>query len=489
MGRRRRVVVGAAAVGAVVALLRRSGKRRAGGFVASGRGARNLQAARLAAGLGGGAALHRARSVFASAARKEELDAALELRSAEQVAATLGQMKGALMKVGQLASFVDDGMPEPVRQALSQLQQDVPPMSPELAAGVVREELGAPPEDVFAEWDPVPIAAASIGQVHRAMTRDGRAVAVKVQYPGIAEAVEADLANLDLARMVMPFFWRSLDAEVVTSELRARLTEELDYVKEAANQRLFASWYEGHPFIHVPSVVDELSTRRVLTSELAAGARFSDLERWSQEERDLAAETIYRFVYRSLYRLHAFNGDPHPGNYLFGPGGDVTFLDFGLIRRFTATEIDALLAPARAVAFHPGDARALRMAAEEAGWLVPDAPVTDEQSAEYGGMFWEYVAKDEPFTVTAEYVTQLMRRAFFDKESFGDVLRYTTVPRSFVILQRINVGLIAIFGRLNATANWRRISEELWPFVDGPPSTPLGEREAEWWAAKQSVST
>src|SRR5438270_5601814 len=241
-GRRQgKVVAGAmatvAVVGALVAAVRR--RRRdleSPVFLAHGRRARNLQAARLAAGLGGEAALHRARSVFASAARREELDAELELRSAEQVVATLGQMKGALMKVGQLASFVDDGMPEPVRQALSQLQQDVPPMSPELAAGVVREELGDSPESIFAEWDPVPIAAASIGQVHRAMTRDGRAVAVKVQYPGIADAVEADLANLDLARLVMPLFWRSLDAEAVTEEIRARLNEELDYVNEAANQ-------------------------------------------------------------------------------------------------------------------------------------------------------------------------------------------------------------------------------------------------------------
>src|SRR5205823_11264348 len=132
----------------------RSRRRAPAGFISHSRRARNLQAARLAAGLGGGAAVHRARSVFASAARKEELNAELELRSAQQVAATLGQMKGALMKVGQLASFVDDGMPEPVRQALSQLQQDVPPMSAALASGVVREELGAPPEDVFAEWDP-----------------------------------------------------------------------------------------------------------------------------------------------------------------------------------------------------------------------------------------------------------------------------------------------------------------------------------------------
>jgi hypothetical protein len=309
-----------------------------------------------------------------------------------------------------------------------------------------------------------------------------------VQYPGIGDAVEADLANLDLARLAMPLFWRSIDAEALTAEIRARLTEELDYVIEASNQRLFASWYEGHPFIHVPSVVDELSTRRVLTSDLASGARFAELERWDQYERDLAAEAIYRFVYRSLYRFRGFNGDPHPGNYLFHGGGAVTFLDFGLVRRFTEAEVHALLGPGRAIVFHPGDAKALRDAAEEAGWVVPGAPLTDEQVAEYASLFWRLVAKDEPFTVTAEYATSLTRRALFDRTSFGDVLRWTTVPPAYVILQRINVGLIALLGRLNATANWRRIAEELWPFADGPPSTPLGEQEAEWWKQRSRLS-
>src|SRR5690606_5639526 len=123
------------------------------------------------------------------------------------------------------------------------------------------------------------------------------------------------------------------------AELRERLVEELDYRLEADNQRLFAEFYRGHPFIHVPEVVDELSSARVLTTELAEGVPFAEVERWSQEERDLAGETIFRFVFGSLYRLHAFNGDPHPGNYLFRTGGRVTFLDFGLVKRFTPEEM------------------------------------------------------------------------------------------------------------------------------------------------------
>src|SRR5437764_3976384 len=241
---------------------------------AASRVGRSTEVARLASHVGATAASTRARRVFAAAPRRQALDAELQLRTAEHVAETLGHMKGAPMKVGQLASFVDDAMPEPVRAALGQLQQDAPPMSADLAAEVVEGELGAGPERLFQEWDPVPIASASIGQVHRAITRDDRAVAVKVQYPGVEAAIRADLDNLDLASMLMPFVWGALDVKGLTTEVRARLNEELDYLSEAANQRRFAAWYRDHPFIHVPEVLDELSTRRVLTAELADGVRF-----------------------------------------------------------------------------------------------------------------------------------------------------------------------------------------------------------------------
>src|SRR6266852_6029911 len=172
-------------------------------------------------------------------------------------------------------------------------------------------------ERVFARWDPLPFAAASIGQVHRAITLDGKAVAVKVQYPGIARTITSDVKNVALLRRVAAAAFKGLDTRSLIDELGERLREEVDYLQEAENQELFARYYEDHPVIHVPHVVTELSTARVLTSELVAGARFDEVLTWNQRERDMAAETINRFVSRSLYRLHAFNGDPHPGNYLF----------------------------------------------------------------------------------------------------------------------------------------------------------------------------
>ena len=164
---------------------------------------RGLAAMRLAARGGARYAASAPRLFAAAGERRQELRDDLALRTAQDVADTLGTMKGVLMKIGQLASYVDDGLAPPARRVLSRLQDSVPPMSPELAAGVIEAELGARPERIFKEWDPLPIAAASIGQVHRAITADGRAVAVKVQYPGIAEAISADLGNVALIRSLL----------------------------------------------------------------------------------------------------------------------------------------------------------------------------------------------------------------------------------------------------------------------------------------------
>jgi predicted unusual protein kinase regulating ubiquinone biosynthesis (AarF/ABC1/UbiB family) len=417
----------------------------------------------------------------AAGEQRERLRTDLALRTAEDVAATLGAMKGVLAKIGQMASYLDDGLSPEVRRTLSRLRDAIPPMSPELAAQVVAEELGSPPERVFARWDPVPIAAASIGQVHRAVTRDGRAVAVKVQYPGVAETIAADLSNVALLRRLLRITAPSQDVDALLEELRERVLEELDYRREAANQYLLASYYAGHPTIRVPAVIGELSTRRVVTTELAAGARFAELARWPQRERDLAAETIYRFVFRSLYEVHAFNGDPHPGNYLFHGGGRVTFLDFGLVKHFTQAELRPLMELARCLCVN-NDPEGFRASLEDAGFLRPGAPLSTEAIVDHLGVFYATIRTPGPVTITSEYASQVVRR-FFDVRS--PVAGYVSVPRSYVILQRINLGLFALLGELTATADWRAIAEEIWPFVQGPPATWMGEAEAAWLARRR----
>ena len=418
--------------------------------------------------------------LFASAGEhREQLRNDLALQTAEDVAATLGTMKGVLMKLGQMASYVDDGLSPAARRTLSRLQDSVPPMSPELAAQVITEELGAPPGEVFATWDPEPIAAASIGQVHRAITHDGRAVAVKVQYPGIAETIEADLGNVALLRRMLKITAPQQDVDALLAELRERVTEELDYRREARNQQMFADFYRDHPTISIPEVVPGLSTRRVVTSDLADGARFAELTSWSQAERDLAAETIYRFVFRSLYQMHAFNGDPHPGNYLFHGGGRVTFLDFGLVKYFTDDELKPLVEMVKHLCVDD-DPEGFRRAMEDAGFLMAGAPLPTDMIVEHMAVFYDTVRERGPRTMTSAYATAVTRR-FFDFHS--PLAAYVEIPRSYVILQRINLGLFALLGELSATADWRCIAEEIWPFVQGPPCTSIGAAEARWRSA------
>ncbi|MBM3662093.1 MAG: AarF/ABC1/UbiB kinase family protein [Actinobacteria bacterium] len=463
-------------------LRRRDGDEVSGPVSAADRLQRTSRVASAGARAGAGYVTMRAKALGADAERRSELEAEFQLRTAEQVAATLGGMKGAMMKLGQMASYLDQGLPEPVRAALADLQSDAPPMAPELVVEVVTSELGAHPEAVFSEWDPIPLAAASIGQVHRARTHDGVDVAVKVQYPGVDRAIAADLENTDLLFQMMSFLFPGLEPAPIVAELHERIVEELDYRIEATHQRTFADHYRNHPFIHVPEVIDSLSTSRILTTELAEGARFSEVLEWSDEERQLAAECLYRFAFGSIYGLRAFNGDPHPGNYLFRPGGRVTFLDFGLCKRFSNAEVRVFERMITAIVLQ-GDLAAYRRILAEIGILPASFDISDERLAAYFNHFYEFVLADEVLEITPEWSSRSVR-AFFDLSGpHAEIMKAANLPPSMVIIQRINLGLFALFGDLGARNNWRRIAEELWPFVDGAPSTPMGAAIAEWEAA------
>ncbi len=481
---RRAVGVGAVAAAlsaSVVALSRRLDRGELG---RSWMG-RNARLARMGARVGGTYASTAARKTFASTERRGELDRAREFKNAQQVADELGQMKGALMKLGQMASYLDDGLPEPLRIALSQLQSNAPPMSAELAVATVEAELGKPLSELFVEFDTEPIAAASIGQVHRAIIIDPisgeeRAVAVKVQYPGVDEAITADLKNADMLGAILKQGFGGLDPTEMVDEIKLRLAEEVDYALEARNQTEFHRYYAGHPFIRVPAIVPEYCTPRVLTSALVDGFTWSELLQRSQAERDHAGEVIFRFVFRSLYRMGAFNGDPHPGNYLFHDDGTVTFLDFGLVKHFTRDELGTFASMVEAAAVKH-DPSLFRQIVEQAGMLQPGAPVDTDDVGEYFSLFYDAVARDEHMTWTRDYANAIVRHTF-DRTS--PISQYATVPRAFVFIQRINLGLYALLGELRASGNYRRISSELWPFVDADPSTPMGDAEAAWLAQR-----
>ena len=445
---------------------------------------RNGRLARLGARIGLAHAGTSARKVFAGAERREQLSRAREMKTAQQVANELGNMKGALMKLGQMASYLDDGMPEPMRLALAQLQSNAPPMAIELVHEVLLTELGKPVSEMFVEFDDEPIAAASIGQVHRAILRTpegDRAVAVKVQYPGVAEAIDADIRTADLLGTLLAFGFKSLNPEDMVAEIKDRLREELDYTLEAQNQQTFADFYRGHPFIHVPEVLHDYSTSRVLITELVSGSSFAEVLEWSQEERNAVGEAIFRFVFRSLYRFRAFNGDPHPGNYIFHKDGRVTFLDFGLIKHFTVEEMEMFQGMVSAAVLED-DMEKYRRIIEDAGMLQRDAPFTTQEAGDYFAHFYAPVRESKEMTWSTEYATSIVRHTF-DRTSA--IAQYATVPKAFVFIQRINLGLYALLGQLGCAGNFRRISEELWPMTNAAPSTPMGEDEAKWLATKQ----
>jgi predicted unusual protein kinase regulating ubiquinone biosynthesis (AarF/ABC1/UbiB family) len=423
----------------------------------------------------------RARKVRADPARRAELDEGFAIRSAADAARQLGQMKGAVMKLGQMVSFVSDALPPEAQAALAQLQADAPPMAPSLAADVVRSELGADPREVFARWDPIPVAAASIGHVHRATLGDGRAVAVKVQYPGIEASIGADLADGErIGRLLSAVTLRSVDVPALADELRDRMADELDYRIEATHQHAFAVRFAGHPSIRVPDVVADHSGRRVLTTEWAEGLTFAEFEEVAgPEARERAAETIFRFAQSSVIAARLFNGDPHPGNYRFTADGSVTFLDFGLVKQLGESDHHSLMQVLDGVLAR--DPVATTEAMVDAGFLAADHGldphhVFDCVSAPYRAYF------DDVFTFTPGYTGDALRSLLDVRGPYADVLAALDMPPSFVLIDRVVWGVSALLGRLGATNRWRGIVME---YRDGSaPVTPLGRQEAAWRSSR-----
>ncbi len=417
------------------------------------------------------------RGVAAGETRRAELDEGFAIRTAEDVARELGQMKGVVMKAGQMMSFILDGLPPEARAMLESLQANVEPMAPSLAAAVVEAELGAPPEEVFLDWDPIPAAAASIGQVHKAVTRDGRVVAVKVQYPGLDNTIGSDLDNAQMIyRMVSAVALKSLDVKGLVDELRARMADELDYRLEASCQTEFVDRYRDHPFVRVPEVIAEYSSRRVLTSEWVDAMSWEEFLANSDENaRQRAAEVIFRFVQGAIYRVGVFNGDPHPGNYLFGHDGTVTFIDFGLVKRWEPGEFEALIPIIDPLFERNAEGVVAQM--EQSGFLDagheldPDS-VLEYVSAPYTAYF------TDTFTFTEDFTQGVIRGLLEVGGPHAAVMHKLTMPPSFVILDRVVWGMSALLGRLGARNRWRAILDEY--RLDQPPVTPLGQAEQEW---------
>jgi predicted unusual protein kinase regulating ubiquinone biosynthesis (AarF/ABC1/UbiB family) len=456
---------------------------RRGGRVQGSRVVRLLHIGRLWARLSTSWLGARVRRFFASPERRRHVDADRRKQAAEAVAETMGQMKGAFMKLGQMLSFVSDEVPEEFRAALAALQASAPPMDFALLRAVAEDELGRPLERAFARFDEKPLASASIGQVHRATLPSGEEVAVKIQYPGVADAIRADLGNAAmLYRMISPLY-PGVDTRSVVDELRGRIIEELDYAREAENQRTFQRLYEDHPFIHVPRVHDSHSTARVLTTEFVAGRRFADILALDEAVRSRYGEILFRFVFGSIVRHGMFNGDPHPGNYLFDADGRVVFLDFGCVKYFP----DDMLANWRAlVAAHlTGDRHAFARQLVALTFLPSTDGFDLDVLFDYFGYFYEPIQEDREFVFTREYNARSFKQVFKPDGSAAGLSKKLNMPRDFVFVNRIQWGVHSVLAHLGARGNFHRIEREL--LFGDPPSTELGRADADWQARYASL--
>jgi len=389
------------------------------------------------------------------------------IRSAQQVADVMGEMKGAFMKVGQLLSFADTAMlPPEVREVLATLQADAPPMAYELVAEVVEAELGAPPDQAFDWFSPVPMAAASIGQVHAARVGDDEVV-VKVQYPGVADAVAADLNNAGLmaaaVSLVQPIaraYMGRIDVKALAEEIRDRVLEELDYVGEAANQRLFADLYRGDPTIRIPEVYEDRSTGRVLTSAYHDGMRWAAAIEAPKELRDQWGLAISRFAFGSLYREGVANVDPHPGNYLFHEDGAVTFLDFGCVKRLTPDGVGSIRALGRAVL--ADDAEQFAEAMREGGFLAPDKAVDADRVYAAFRPAYLPVLSPQPYTYSPEETAKMIETNLGLTDEYLAIVRDFALPPDFLFVGRIALGTHSVLSGLRATGDWRSLLGDLW---------------------------
>lgn len=397
-------------------------------------------------------------------------------KTAEAMLKTLGEMKGLPLKLGQMASYIDGlappGYEEKFQEVLRKLQAKAPPLSREAATKVVTSELG-PPEEVFAEWEPDPFAAASIGQVHRAVTRSGDSVAVKVQYPDIDKAITNDLKSISMLESMVAPIGRKYHSKETLDEIKSVFLAELDYRKEADNAETFRRIHSEDERIVIPRVFHSLSSRRVLTTELIGGVDYATFcDEATPEERNRTSATIWTFMFRALFRHGVLYADPHPGNYRFLGDGRVAFLDFGCVKvlpphllegtkRYVRAAMDAdwdefERACIEVLGYDPTDTDAFKLYIDYSKLVL--APLTTD------GTFRHTHA------VAREAVAFLVRGGKkLMKPKDGDILpnlpKPIHMPQDHTFMNRLQWGLASVMAGIGGEGNWRRVSE---PWIRGP---------------------
>ncbi len=404
-------------------------------------------------------------------------------KTADAMLKTLGEMKGLPLKLGQMASYIDGlappGYEEKLQHVLARLQAKAPPLSPEAAVRVVREDFGAEPRELFAEWESEPFAAASIGQVHRAVTQAGEAVAVKVQYPGIDRAIENDLKSLSLLESIIAPIGRRYQSKETLEEIRSVFLAEVDYRLEADAAESFRRVHAGDDDIVIPRIVHSLSSKRVLTMELVGGIDYAEFcERAPQSDHDAAGETLARFMFRALWRHGLLYADPHPGNYRFLGGGRVAFLDFGCHKRISTSLVEGM--KRYVTALQRGDMPAFFRACVDVLGYDPNDVESFQLYTEYTKLILQPLVIDGPFKYTKDYARESVaflvrggrRIVFKPDDALPNLPAPVRMPTDFTFVNRLQWGFGSVLAGLGAEANWRRLVQ---PWIDGPVVPIPGE--------------
>jgi predicted unusual protein kinase regulating ubiquinone biosynthesis (AarF/ABC1/UbiB family) len=382
--------------------------------------------------------------------------------AAVKAAEVLGNLRGLAAKVGQMASYVDGVVPDAYRgayeTALQTLRAATQSSPPEAIRAVVEQELSAKIEDLFDDWENEPFASASIGQVHRARLKDGRAVAVKVQHPGIERAVESDLQNAGmLEAMVGTMLPRAVDTKRLFNDVRARFREELDYVREAENQRTFARMHAGDAQILIPAVISDRSSRRVLTTEFVSGVGLEDAAQMSDDRRHAFASILWRFEFRGLLLHGLFNADPHPGNFLFQPDNKIVFLDFGCVQ-----PLDERIRVATTVVHEAATRK------NEADFRAGLTHMLSTRGGSYERAIVEYVRRcfqpifNSPFLITSDYVKEVVLGIrTLKRELFAKDKSFVMPPRGLAFMNRLQFGFYSVLAKLNVTVDYAAIDRDI----------------------------
>jgi len=394
-------------------------------------------------------------------------------KAAEAMLKTLGEMKGLPLKVGQMMSYIDGiappGYEEKFKETLKKLQDKAPPLSPEAAIQVITEELGAPPREIFAEWEYEPFAAASIGQVHRAVTKGGDVVAVKVQYPGIDKAIKNDLKSIHLLGGMLGPLAAKTHAKDTIAELSEVFLSELDYAREAEMANTFRRMHADDPEVVIPRVHQSLSTARVLTTELLEGIGYQQLcDEGTEEERTAAGLTIWRFMFRSLLKHGYLYADPHPGNYRFLGNGRVGFLDFGCVKQISPEMMQGV--KRYMIAAMDGDWDEFDRACIEVLDYKPDDP-SWKVYRDYTIFLLDPICMEE-FRCSKERARQAVTHiatgvkglVLKEGETLPSIPHVPKMPREFVFMNRLQWGLASVLGGLGTKARFRDLTE---PWIRG----------------------